>query len=171
MVQIIHPDVDDKANGHGNVFLYGFIGAGQDPAHQRLCDPIPYDVAAYDVDDILDYQLPVPGLILKGPVLVQKVAGSAAGDMIAGGGDPIADVEHVVQEEHKAGANGGIDTPHDGVFPESNVKKGAEELLNQLFQVRDHLFLLCVMVLFHYRKQHGVTMFFIKHAVVFKNSI
>ena len=140
LIQIIHPDVDDQAYRHGYVFLNGFIGAGQDPAHQRLGYPVPYDVAADDVDDILDYQLPVPGLVLKGPVLVQKITGSAAGDMVAGGGDPVTDVEHVVQKEHESGAHSGIDTPHDGVLPESNVKKGAEELFYQLFQGRDHLF-------------------------------
>ena len=74
LTEIIERDEQSHAADHGNVFLHRHLKARHERPYKRLCDAIGYQIADADIHSEAHNDLPIPLFILKGEILVEKIA-------------------------------------------------------------------------------------------------
>lgn len=138
LTDIVQSNKQTHGHQHGNVVLDGLGAVGKDMPHKRLGHAVSQQIAQGNVDHKTGQGFRCGSLVLKGECAVEEIAEDTSEEIIGCGGDPIAKMKHIVEQEHDPGSKQRIEYAHQDEFPEGMVKGSFE----QLFHVRSlHRFL------------------------------
>ena len=120
--KVIENGEQDGPEYHGHIFLDRHAKTRQEIPHDRLGNAIGKQVTDQDVHREAEDGFEVGFPVFEREGLVQEVAQDAAEKIIRGRRNPVAQVEHVVKNEHNRRAKQGVDDADDNEADDGSVQ-------------------------------------------------
>ena len=130
LTDIIEADEGTHADKHGTVVLNCGTHSAEDEPHSGFCKTVGKKVTDGDVQDETEDNFGIFAFVLKGEMLIEKIAQNAAEYVIGSGGDPVSQMKYVVKQEHDAGSEKGIGDADQNEFPESFIQKFTDHTIH-----------------------------------------
>ncbi len=122
LAYVVHPHKQTHPAGHGDIIPHAEGGSGKEAVDQGFGDAVGKDIANGDIQGKAEGGGPAAAGVAKGKIAVEEIAHDAGQSIAEGGGEPVAPGAEIVQKEHEAVADDGIDHADQGKFPELFVK-------------------------------------------------
>lgn len=132
MTEIVEEREQHHTDEHSTIFLNGYAETAEQMTYKRLRYAIGDKVANGNIYYKSDDYVPVTFFIFECIVFIQEIAQNASKEIVGCRGQPIAQMEYIVEHKHNRGTEQSVDTAHENEFPECFVKK--------LFNHDDYLF-------------------------------
>jgi len=122
--QIVEAHEQAHTHQHGDVFLqlHRGAGAGKHGPGQRLGHAVGDAVTHRDVQREPRHHRKTLFLVLKGEILVEKIAEDAAEEIVGGAGQPVTQPENIVEHEHDGRAEQRVNHAHQKELPEGLIQ-------------------------------------------------